>query len=64
MRTTIRKAVGAAVGAGTGALGTAMLDGSLSAAESIVAAGMTLVTFGVVWRLRYQVPHDAGVPRR
>lgn len=60
MRTTIRKAVGAAVGAGTAALGTAMLDGNLTAAEALVAGGMTLVTFGAVWRLAYQVPADAG----
>lgn len=61
MRTTIRKAVGAAVGAGTAALGTAMLDGTLTLSEGIVAAGMTLVTFGAVWRLAYQVPADPEV---
>ena len=37
-----------------------MLDGNLTVAEALVAAGMTLVTFGAVWRLAYQVPTEAG----
>ena len=62
MRTTIRKAVGGAVGAGAAALGTAMLDGSVTLSEGIVAAGMALVSFAAVWRLDYQVPVDGAAP--
>lgn len=58
MKTTIRKAVGAAVGVGVTALGTSLLDGDLTAAETIIAAGGALVTFGGVWKLAYQVPAD------
>lgn len=60
MRVTIRKAVGAAVGAAAAAVGTAMLDGRLTVAEAVVAGGMTLVSFASVWRLAYAVPLDEG----
>lgn len=58
MKTTIRKAVGAAVGVGTTALGTSLLDGNLTGPEVLIAAGGALLTFGGVWKLAYQVPAE------
>jgi hypothetical protein len=58
VKTTIRKAVGAAVGVGATALGTSMLDGALTGPELLVAAGGALLTFGGVWKLAYQVPAE------
>lgn len=40
---TARKAIAAAVFAGLGALGVAMLDGDLTVAESVAAGGAALV---------------------
>lgn len=62
MRTTIRKAVAGAVGAAAAALGTAMLDGNLTVPEVVVAAGMGLVTYAVVWRQHYQLPAPEPEP--
>jgi hypothetical protein len=56
MKTTIRKAVGAAIGAGAAALGTAMLDGNLTGPEALIAAGGALIAGAAVWKLAYQVP--------
>lgn len=56
MRTTIRKAITAGVGAGVTALGTAMLDGQLTAAEAIVGAGLALLAAGATWGAPYSVP--------
>lgn len=55
MRTTVRKAATAAVFAGVAALGTAMLDGNLTAAEGIVSAGMALVAGAATYQVPYQV---------
>lgn len=64
MRTTIRKAVAAGVGAGVTGLGTAMLDGVLTPAEAIVSAGLALCAAGAAWAVRYQVPVTPAPARR
>jgi hypothetical protein len=64
MRTTVRKAVAAGVGAGVTGLGTAMLDGVLTPAEGIVAAGLALCAAGAAWAVKYQVPAAAPARRR
>lgn len=64
MRVTINKAIGAAVGTLATGLGAAMADGTLTAAEGIVAAGGALLTFGAVWRLAYAVPVTTGAHSR
>lgn len=46
-----RKAVSAAVFAATAALGGSMLDGNLTGAEAIVAAGMGLVAGAATYRI-------------
>lgn len=51
MIATMRKAVLAAGFAAAAALGGAMLDGDLTAAEGIVAAGMGLVAGAATWRV-------------
>ena len=48
---TIRKALLAAAFAGAAALGGAMLDGNLTSAEGIVAAGMGLLAGAAVYRV-------------
>lgn len=62
MRVTARKAVGAAVGAGAAALGTAMLDGQLTVPELVVAAGSALLSAAAVWKLAYAVPEQPELP--
>lgn len=48
---TIRKALVAAGFAAAAALGAAMLDGDLTAAEGVVSAGMGLVAGAATWRV-------------
>lgn len=48
---TIRKALTAAGFAAAAALGGAMLDGDLTAAEAIVSAGMGLLAGAATWRV-------------
>lgn len=56
MRTTVYKAVSAAVFAGVAALGSAMLDGNLTTGEAVIAGGMALVAGAATYRVPYQVP--------
>lgn len=58
MRTTAHKALAALIGGACTALGTAMLDGQLTWAELLAAAGFALVTAGTVWR----VPNRQKLP--
>lgn len=48
---TIRKALLAAAFAAVAAVGAAMLDGDLTAAEGIISAGMGLVAGAAVYRV-------------
>lgn len=52
-RITARKAITAALFAGIAALGAAMLDGNLTAAEGVVAGGMALTAGAATWRVPY-----------
>lgn len=58
MRTTLRKAIGAAIGTAATSLGVALSDGALSTPELLGAGGGTLLTFGAVWKLAFSVPAD------
>jgi hypothetical protein len=51
MRTKAYKALTALVATEAAGVGTAMLDGSLTWAEMIVATGAALVTAAAVWRV-------------
>ena len=52
----IRKALVAAAGAAAAGLGTAMLDGALTLAECIAAAGSALVFGFAAWRVPNTTP--------
>lgn len=62
MRTTIYKAGMALLGAGGGALGTAMLDGNLTVPEAVAAVGAGIIAGVGTWWLPYQVEgrHEAS----
>lgn len=56
MLKTVKKAVAAFFAAGLGSLGTAVLDGSLTSPEALVAMGVGLVAAAAVYKLKNADP--------